>query len=213
MAPLDGARTRFASANADGVVYVGNENLAVADAASLGRLLNGFDGLLQHFVREHDLDLNLGQEVDDVLRTPIELGVTLLAAKALRLEHSDALQTDLLQGFLHLVELEWLDDGLDLLHDPWVPPSFCRSARADCPDGQWVSITHANCRCRIINRESKVLRGCPAVLAVPTWLLVLMFHAYCTECVRMECGAAQFASGATLGEGNGLKCGASRDGA
>src|SRR6476661_1230087 len=121
MAPLDGARARFACANANCVINAGNEYLAVADAAGLGGLLDGFDGLVQHLIREHDLDLYLRQEVDDVLGTPIKLGVSLLAAKALRLEDGDALQADLLQGFLHLVELEWLDDGLDLLHDPLVP--------------------------------------------------------------------------------------------
>src|ERR1043166_8554466 len=176
---LDGGRTRSASANSDGVVNSGNEYLAVADAAGLGRLLDGVDGLVQHLVREHDLDLNLGQEIDDVLGAPIELGVTLLAAEALGLEDGNALQADFLQGFLHLVELEWLDDGLDLLHDPWVPPVFCLCARADSPDGQWVSMAHAKCRREIINRESKMLPRCPVLVAVRAWLPMLKFHAYC----------------------------------
>src|SRR6202012_3338971 len=37
-------------------------------------------------------------------------------AKALRFGHGNALKPHLLQCFLHLVELEWLDDGFDLLH-------------------------------------------------------------------------------------------------
>jgi hypothetical protein len=69
-----------------------------------------------HVVGEHDLDLHLGQEVDDVFGAAIEFGMALLAAEALGLGDGDALQADFLQRFLHLVELERLDDGLDLLH-------------------------------------------------------------------------------------------------
>ena len=67
-------------------------------------------------VAEHHLDLHLGQEVDDIFGAAIELGVALLAAEALGLGHGDALQADLLQRFLHLVELERLDDRFDLFH-------------------------------------------------------------------------------------------------
>ena len=65
---------------------------------------------------EHDLELHLRQEVDHVFGAPVELGVALLAAEALRLDHRDALKADLLERLLHLVELERLDDGFDLLH-------------------------------------------------------------------------------------------------
>ena len=67
-------------------------------------------------VAEHDLDLHLGQEVDDVFGAAIELGVALLAAEALGLGDGDALQADFLKRFLHFVELERLDDRFDLFH-------------------------------------------------------------------------------------------------
>ncbi len=57
-----------------------------------------------------------GQEVHDVLGAAIKLGVALLPAEALGLEHGDALQADLVEGVLHLIELEGLDDRFDLLH-------------------------------------------------------------------------------------------------
>ena len=66
--------------------------------------------------RDHDLDFDLGQEVHDVLRAAIEFGVTLLPAEALGFGDGDALQSDFLERFFHLVELEWLDDGFDFLH-------------------------------------------------------------------------------------------------
>src|SRR5262245_46750346 len=52
----------------------GYEDFAVADATGLGRLLDRLQGLGQHIVSQHDLDLHLWQEVDDVLRTTIKLG-------------------------------------------------------------------------------------------------------------------------------------------
>ena len=70
----------------------------------------------QLVVGDHHLDLDLGQEVHDVLGAAVELGVALLAAVALGLEHGHALDAEFLQRLLHLVELERLDDGFDLLH-------------------------------------------------------------------------------------------------
>ena len=73
-------------------------------------------GLLDQVVADHDLDFHLGQEVHDVFGAAIEFGMALLPAKALGFGHGDALQADFLKRFLHLVELEWLDDGFDFLH-------------------------------------------------------------------------------------------------
>jgi len=42
--------------------------------------------------------------------------MALLPAKALGLGDGDALDPDLVKGFLHLVEFERFDDCLDLLH-------------------------------------------------------------------------------------------------
>ena len=74
------------------------------------------------FVAEHDLDLHLGQKIDDIFGAAIEFGMALLAAEALRLGHRDALQPGLLKRFLHLVELERLDDRFDLFHRILWPP-------------------------------------------------------------------------------------------
>src|SRR5690606_31547079 len=113
---LDGVDAGFAGPDADGFFDVRYEYLTVPDPASLGGAADGVDRLLHHVVGEHDLDLHLGQKVDDVFGPAIEFGVALLAAEALGLGDGDALQADLLQRLLHLVELEGLDDGLDLLH-------------------------------------------------------------------------------------------------
>src|SRR5690606_878262 len=72
--------------------------------------------------------------VDDIFGAAIKLGVALLAPEALRLGHGNALQADLLQRFLDLVQLERLYDSLDLLHfalhsSPAVSQAAC-TARA-----------------------------------------------------------------------------------
>ena len=67
-------------------------------------------------VAHDELDLDLGQEVDDVLGAAIQLGVALLAAEALDLGHRQARDADLGQRLAHFVELERLDDRFDLLH-------------------------------------------------------------------------------------------------
>src|SRR5713101_6647171 len=69
--------TALAGADADRFVDGADEDLAVADPPGAGGLLNGLDGALHQIVLEHDLDLHLGQEVDDVLGATVELGMAL----------------------------------------------------------------------------------------------------------------------------------------
>ena len=61
------------------------------------------------------------EKIDHILRSPVELGVPLLATEALYLRHGDPLDADVVQSLLDLIELEGLDNGLDLLHGS--PPS------------------------------------------------------------------------------------------
>src|SRR5262247_2390544 len=59
-------RPGLPGADADRLFDRGDEDFAVADATGLGRLLNRLQGLAQQIVGEYDLDLHLGQKVDDV---------------------------------------------------------------------------------------------------------------------------------------------------
>src|SRR5436309_8008384 len=112
----DGIQPGFPCPDANGFLDVGHEDLAVADAPGLGRASDCVDRLLDQIIRNHDLDFDLGQKVNDVLRTAIELGVTLLPAETLGFGDGDTLQSDFLKRFFHLVELEWLDDGFYFFH-------------------------------------------------------------------------------------------------
>src|SRR5215831_13372176 len=113
---LDGVQSGFPRSDPDGFFDVGDENLAVADPPSLGSPADRLDGLFDHVVAEHNLDLHLGKKIHDVFGAAIKLGMAFLAAEALRLGHGNALQPNLLQRLLHLVEFEGFDHRLDLLH-------------------------------------------------------------------------------------------------
>ena len=102
---------------------IGDEDFAVADAAGLSGPADRFDGFFDHVVAEHNLDFHLGEKIHDVFGATIKFGVSLLPAKTLGFGHGDALQPHLLQSFLHFVELEGFDDGLDLLHRVFCLPS------------------------------------------------------------------------------------------
>src|SRR5690606_1798487 len=109
-------RAGLAGADADGLLEVVDEDLAVADLAGTGGVLDRLDGLVDQLVDDRRLELDLGQEVDDVLGAAIELGMALLATEALHLGDGDALDTDPRQGLADFVELERLDDGSDEFH-------------------------------------------------------------------------------------------------
>src|ERR1700753_3060245 len=101
----------FSRPDPDRLLDIGYEDFAVADPPRLRRAADRFDGFFDKVVAHHDLDLNLRQEVDDVFGAAIELGMTLLPAKALGLGDGDALQSNFLESFLDLVQLERLDNG------------------------------------------------------------------------------------------------------
>src|SRR5260221_2161629 len=133
----------LAGADADRLVDRADEDLAVADAPGMGGVLDRLDRALDQRVLHDDLDLHLGQEIDDVFGAAIELGVALLTPEPLRLGHRDSLDADLVQGFLHLVELERFDDRFDFLHcclHHW-PISV---ARRQTRLADWLSMVHAS---------------------------------------------------------------------
>src|SRR5712664_1199494 len=110
----------FARADADDLVHGGHEDLAVPDAPGLGRALDRLQGFWHHLVGQHHLDLHFWQEVDDVLGAPVQLGVPFLTPESLHLGDGETQHADVRQRLLHLVELEGLDDGFDLLHAVWL---------------------------------------------------------------------------------------------
>src|SRR3954464_2141653 len=130
-------RIGLAGADADDFFERHDEDLAVADLAGIGGLLDRLDHLLEHFVLDRGLDLDLRQEIDHVLRAAVELGMTLLPAEALHLGDGDPLHPDRRQRFADLVELERLDDCGNEFHTPPMIRRTClwrgRPCSCRCP--------------------------------------------------------------------------------
>ena len=86
----DGVQAGLPGPDANGFLDVGHEDLAVADAPGLGRAPDRVDRLFHQIVPDHDLDFDLGQEVQDVLRAAVEFGMTLLPPETLGFGDGDA---------------------------------------------------------------------------------------------------------------------------
>src|SRR5581483_9082809 len=104
---------RLASSDPDHPLDVGDEDLAVTDLAGLGGLENRLDHLVDEVAPNGDLDPGLGNEVDHVLRTSVELRVAALAPEALHLGDGHAGYADVRERSAHVIELERFDDRGD----------------------------------------------------------------------------------------------------
>ena len=93
-----------------------DEDLAVADLAALRRRDDRLDGVSQHAVLDDHRDHHLGDEIDDVGRASIDLGLAAGAPEALHLRHGHAGHPNLAELVLHFVQLVRPDDGFDAFH-------------------------------------------------------------------------------------------------
>jgi len=121
---LDRRLSAFSRADPDDFFHRRDEYLAVSDAARFGGCFDGLDDFCHQVVGRNDLELYLGQKVNDVFSPPIELGVALLSAETLYLGHGDALNADGIQSVLYLVELERLNDRFYFFHEIQPPVTF-----------------------------------------------------------------------------------------
>ena len=107
---------RLASTNTYHLFDWHDKNLAIADLAGTRSLDDGLDGSVHVFRIDDDFDLDLGQEIDHVLGTTIQLGMPFLTTETLDLGDGQAGDTDFRQGLADFVELERLDDSFDFFH-------------------------------------------------------------------------------------------------
>src|SRR5215204_7340357 len=103
-------------ADAHRVFDRGDENLAVADLAGLGGVVDGVHHLVDLSVVDGDIEPHLGQEVHGVFRAAIDFRVALLAAVAFDLGNRHALHADRGERVADLFKLERFDDGNDQFH-------------------------------------------------------------------------------------------------
>src|SRR3546814_12207176 len=99
-------RTGFNGTNTINLLEIKDENLAIADLAGSGRLLDRFDDLINHVILDGNFELDLGQEIDDILGTAVELGVTFLTSKTLQFGNRDPLHSTGDDSLHHLDNLQ-----------------------------------------------------------------------------------------------------------
>src|SRR5688572_488588 len=108
--------TGLTGADADDFIDRQHEDLAVADAPGLGRGHDRVHDLLDVFVFDDELDLDLGEKIHDVFGAAVQLGMALLPAEALDLEHGHPVDAQARDRVFHFVQLEGFDDGFDFFH-------------------------------------------------------------------------------------------------
>src|SRR5215472_12664660 len=90
--------------DANHLVQRGDEDLAISDLPRMRLEHDRLDRGRQQLVFYDQIDLELGQKVNHVLRAAIHLGVPLLSAESLHLVHREARYPDALKFLLNRVE-------------------------------------------------------------------------------------------------------------
>ena len=96
---------------------VHHEDLAIAYLSRARDSSDRFQDLLDPIIRDRELDFHLGQKIDHVFGTAVQLSVAFLTAETFDLGHSDSLNAEFAQALAHVIELEGFDDRCDQLHD------------------------------------------------------------------------------------------------
>src|SRR4051812_24053556 len=98
----------FAGADADGVVDIPDEDLAVADLPGLGSRGDGIDDLVGLIAGNSDFDLDLREEVHGVFGAAIDFSMALLTPITFDLSDGESVHPCRSQSVADLVELERL---------------------------------------------------------------------------------------------------------
>src|ERR1700751_3360122 len=115
-AKSEGCGVGLAGADANRMVEVDDENLAVADLSGLGRRGDRIDGLVDLLGGDCDLDLDLGQEAHRVFGAAIDFRVPLLSAVPFDFRHRETVNADGGQGVPDFFQFKWLDDRHNNFH-------------------------------------------------------------------------------------------------
>src|SRR5271166_5352559 len=91
----------FIVADADGFVYPREKNLAVTDLSCPSSAGDGLNNFLDHVVGQHQLDLDLWNEIDRIFAATVKLGVAFLPSVTAGFQHRHALHADLVQSVLY----------------------------------------------------------------------------------------------------------------
>src|SRR5438552_2917447 len=107
----------LASPDSNRFVDRSDENLAVTDASRTGDSQDGLHHVANDVVLDDDLDPHLRDEVHHIGRASVDLLLAAGATEPFDFVDRHALHADLAESVLHIVQLEWLDDGFDFFHE------------------------------------------------------------------------------------------------
>src|ERR1700682_2977072 len=103
-------------ADANRMVEVDDEDLAVADLSGFCGGRDGVDGLVDLIRGDRDLDLDLGQEAHRIFSAAVNFRVALLPPISFDFRHRETVNANGGQGIADFFELEWLDDRHNNFH-------------------------------------------------------------------------------------------------
>jgi hypothetical protein len=109
-------RVRFARAYTHDADDVGDEDFAVPNLPRLRCAHDRFHHLIDQLILDRNFDAGLWNEVHDIFRPAIQLGMPTLPAETLDLGDRHARDPDFGERGTHVVQLEGLYDGSDQFH-------------------------------------------------------------------------------------------------
>src|SRR6202012_206026 len=107
-AKSEGCGIGLAGADANRMVEVDDEDLAVADLSGFCRRGDRIDGLVDLVGGNRDFDLDLGQKAHRVLGATVDFRVAFLPPIPLDFRNGETVNADGGQGSTDFLELEWL---------------------------------------------------------------------------------------------------------
>jgi len=103
-------------ADPNDLIDVRKKNLPVTDFSGASARRNCLHNFFDHGVGDDQLQLDLGDKIDGVFPSAVELGVSLLSSMAASLKYGHAFDANLVQRTLYAFQLGDLDDCFDFGH-------------------------------------------------------------------------------------------------
>ena len=92
------------------------KNFAITDFSGFGRLHNRCHGGVNPRVGKDQFDFDLREEIDRVFAAAVDFGMAFLAAEPLDFADGHAFDSNVAEGILYFLQLEWLYDRFNFFH-------------------------------------------------------------------------------------------------
>src|SRR5213593_2322436 len=156
---LQGIFASLTGADSHGILQRENKNLSVADFSRVCRFANSLNDLLALIVENCHFNLDLGEQINAVLRASVALHLTLLTPGAPHVRYSQSHNPNVRQRLLHVLKAVRADNRVYHFHGPQ-PASISNELKAT----------------RAASQNSRTLYSAPAGLSTT------MPKRFCTFC-------------------------------